>query len=373
MASISQLPSGKWRARYRDEAGKQHAKHFPRKVDAQRWLDEVTTAVVTGMYVDPSAGKVTFATFYADWSTRQVWAPGTRRAMDLAAGSVTFGSLPLGTVRRSHVERWVKGMEVRKLAPGTVHTRMNNVRSVLRGAVGDKVIPSDPSKGVRLPRRRRAAAAMTVPTVAQVGQLLVVADGPFRAFIGLCAFAGLRLGEAAGVQVGDIDFLRRTLSVDRQIQRDGRGFEVREPKHGSERTVYLAPDLVAMLTEHVRLHRPGDDPTRWLFTGEGQDPPHQNTVGHRWRATLKKTGIEGLRLHDLRHFYASGLIHHGADVVTVQRALGHAQATTTLNTYSHLWPKAEDRTRAAAQSMMTEAQSVVPAAGEDSVRTPGSK
>jgi integrase len=54
------------------------------------------------------------------------------------------------------------------------------------------------------------------------------------------------------------------------------------------------------------------------------------------------------RLHDLRHFYASGLIHAGCDVVTVQRALGHADASVTLTTYSHLWPNADDRTRKAA-------------------------
>jgi site-specific recombinase XerD len=73
---------------------------------------------------------------------------------------------------------------------------------------------------------------------------------------------------------------------------------------------------------------------------------------------------------DLR--WISGLIAHGADVVTVQRALGHAKATTTLNTYSHLWPTAEDRTRQAAEAMLTEALS----ADEneiraDSVRTNG--
>jgi site-specific recombinase XerD len=55
----------------------------------------------------------------------------------------------------------------------------------------------------------------------------------------------------------------------------------------------------------------------------------------------------------LRHFYASGLIAAGCDVVTVQRLLGHARATTTLNTYAHLWPTAEDRTRKAAESIMS--------------------
>ncbi|MGI8955193.1 MAG: tyrosine-type recombinase/integrase, partial [Nocardioidaceae bacterium] len=62
-----------------------------------------------------------------------------------------------------------------------------------------------------------------------------------------------------------------------------------------------------------------------------------------------------VKLHDLRHFYASGLIAQGCDVVKVQRSLGHSKATTTLNTYSHLWPTAEDRTRKAADAMMSAA------------------
>ena len=56
MASIKKRADGKYRARYRDGAGKEHARHFERKVDAQRWLDEVTASMVTGQYVDPRRG-----------------------------------------------------------------------------------------------------------------------------------------------------------------------------------------------------------------------------------------------------------------------------------------------------------------------------
>ncbi|WP_425518972.1 tyrosine-type recombinase/integrase [Xanthomonas arboricola] len=57
----------------------------------------------------------------------------------------------------------------------------------------------------------------------------------------------------------------------------------------------------------------------------------------------------------MRHYFASGLIAAGCDVVTVQRALGHSSASVTLDTYSHLWPKAEDRTRKAASGLFDEA------------------
>jgi integrase len=68
----------------------------------------------------------------------------------------------------------------------------------------------------------------------------------------------------------------------------------------------------------------------------------------------RRAEVSGVTLHDCRHFYASGLIAAGCDVVTLQRALGHAKATTTLGTYAHLWPTAEDRTRQAAGALMSE-------------------
>ncbi len=113
MASISKRPDGRWRARYRDEAGREHSQHFERKVDGQSWLDQVTAAVVIGQYVDPKAGRITFTDFYGQWSRRQVWVAGTRRSMDITARSVTFGGVPLRSLRRSHVEGWVKSMSSR--------------------------------------------------------------------------------------------------------------------------------------------------------------------------------------------------------------------------------------------------------------------
>lgn len=77
------------RARYRDKAGKEHARHFRRKVDAQKWLDEVTASIVTGMYVDPKAGQATVRAYSETWQRIrwqriQVSSPGTGRIVDNA-------------------------------------------------------------------------------------------------------------------------------------------------------------------------------------------------------------------------------------------------------------------------------------------------
>ena len=156
--------------------------------------------------------------------------------------------------------------------------------------------------------------------------------------------------------MSDIDFLRKEIRVERQVQRaNGGQVEIRPPKFGSERTIYAPDGLLELLAEHIRLHvhdRDSSDttisiPAAWLFPGEGENPLHQNSVGYWWRRAKAAAGVDYDR-HQLRHFYASGLIASGCDVVTVQRALGHSSAAVTLSTYAHLWPDANDRTRKAA-------------------------
>lgn len=79
---------------------------------------------------------------------------------------------------------------------------------------------------------------------------------------------------------------------------------------------------------------------------------NRNSAGNQWRRLRSKIGVGEFTLHDMRYYFASGLISEECDVVTVQHALGLSSASFSLNVYSHLWPKAEDRTRAAAVSLM---------------------
>ncbi|WP_170212824.1 tyrosine-type recombinase/integrase [Pedococcus bigeumensis] len=357
-----------WRARYRNpETGRQHERSFPRQADAVRWRRQQLDALDRGRWVDPEAGKVSFVRYFEAWERDQVWTDGTRQAMSLAARSTTFADVDLRRVRPSHIEAWVKSMTIptqkrpRPLAPGTIKTRFVNVRSVFRAAVRDGMIAVDPTLSVRLPRLRKREAAMTIPAPEVVRRILDASHPRFTAFVGLCAFAGLRLGEAAALRVEDVDFLRRQVQVSRQVQRlTGGELDIRLPKYNSERTVHIPDALAQMLAQHVELGLFNG----WLFAGVEGVPPHQNTVGYRWRTTLFRAGIEGVRLHDLRHFYASGLIASGCDVVAVQRALGHAKSTTTLTTYAHLWPSAEDRVRDASARLVAE----VLGSGEGTVR-----
>lgn len=375
MASIQKRDNGSWRARYRDAAGKEHARHFPRKVDARRWLDEVTTSVVTGMYVDPSAGRITFRTFFDEWSARQDWTAGTLDAATRAVLSTTFRDLPLSSIAPEHVEEWAKAMtlpaETRKegLAASTRKMRLNYVQMTFAAAVRAKRIQVSPAVDVKVKTKRRADEGdeLEIPTPEEVAAVLESADTMFRPFVAVCAFAGLRLGEAAGLQVGDVDFLRRRLKVGRQVQGATNGEAVLvPPKAGSARTIYVPEGLTTMIGKHVEeVGTRGEE--RFLFSNGGY-LFNRNSAGHYWREAAKGAGLTGFTLHSLRHYFASGLIRAGCDVVTVQRALGHSQPSITLDVYSSLWPDAEDRTRSAAAGMMTD----VLGSAADSVRTTGS-
>jgi integrase len=124
--------------------------------------------------------------------------------------------------------------------------------------------------------------------------------------------------------------------------------ELRIPKlrKGSFRTIPVPDFVVEAIRRHQRDYAQG--PLGLLFTNDRGEPIRRNRFSEIWRRAVRDADLRpGLRFHDLRHFYASLLIHHGESVKTVQSRLGHASATETLDIYGHLWPDSEERTRAA--------------------------
>ncbi len=153
MASIQKRPSGQWRARYRDTAGKEHARHFARKVDAQRWLDEQTASTVRGDYVDPRAGRETVAEHAQRWRATLVHRPSYLRGIDNALNNhivPAFGDRPLSTLRRSDVQGFVAALSAR-LAPNSVYPVYRTLSLLLAAAVDDRKIAVSPCVRIKLP------------------------------------------------------------------------------------------------------------------------------------------------------------------------------------------------------------------------------
>jgi integrase len=360
MASIARRPDGTYRPRFRDATGKEHARHFKRKVEAQRWLDEMTAAMVTGQYVDPAAGRVTVREFAERWRASQVHRPTTAAHVETMLRRhvyPTLGQRRLSSVLPSDVQELVKRLSL-DLAPATVAVVHRILAGIFKTAVRDRRIVASPCEGTKLPKvHRRRIEPMTLEAVQALTEAM---PDRYRALVTLAAGTGLRQGEVFGLTVDRVDFLRRQLTVDRQlVTMPDRAPYLAPPKtQASVRVVPLPHVVVDALAAHLAAW-PADG---FVFTTELGTPIRRTAFSDRvWRPAVKRAGLSGVTPHSLRHFYASLLIRHGESVKTVQARLGHASAAETLDTYSHLWPDSDDRTRAAVDSVLGRAA--------DSVRT----
>ena len=156
MTSIQKRPDGRWRARYRDPTGSEHAKHFDRKVDGQRWLDEVSSAIFTGVYVDPVKSRITIGEWSDRWLAAQLQLkPSTRSRY---AGILRRQVLPkweqvaLSDVTHADVSAWVAALSAEGLAASTVRQAHRVLSLVLSLAVRDGRLPRNPADKVALPR-----------------------------------------------------------------------------------------------------------------------------------------------------------------------------------------------------------------------------
>jgi integrase len=342
MASIAKRQHGRWRARYRDSSGREHSRHFDRKLDGQRWLDQVTASVVRGDYVDPREGRVTLRAYAAGWRKTLVGRPATLSIVDNALDRhilPKLGDRSLTTLRRSDVQGLVKGVS-ETLAPRSTRNVYDTLSRVMAAAVHDRVIAHSPCVKIALPPVE--AAEVVPPSAETVATLAAAVPGGYRALVVLLAGSGLRIGEVLGLEVADVDFLRRTVRVERQRRQDGTLGPTKTPK--STRTVPLGQVVVDELARHLAQYRHGDLNEIAMWTDELGRPLTYRTWKRVWKAAATMARVD-VDTHGLRHFTASALISGGASVKQVQTVLGHSSAAITLRVYAHLWPGDDDRTR----------------------------
>lgn len=103
----------RWQVRYRDPDGASRHRSFDRKVDAERFLVELSGQLQQGRYVDLRAGRTSFGEYAKPWLERQILAPTSRVAVELRLRVhvfPTWGKLPLVQIRPATVQRWIRGL-----------------------------------------------------------------------------------------------------------------------------------------------------------------------------------------------------------------------------------------------------------------------
>jgi integrase len=380
MASVKKRPDGRYRARYRDASGREHAKHFRRKTDAQTWLDDETAKLVTGTWVAPKTARTTVG----DWCDSWLAGYGTRRESTVRQARThvaqirrEFGDMQLAAVRPSHVKAWCARLRADGVAPSYVYALHARLAQLFTDAVHDGIVPRSPCS-----RRTSPGQGKQRPYVATTEQVWALHDAMpkrYRAAVLLGAFVGLRVAEACGLRVGDVDFMRKV--VHPAVQ-----YPAELLKTETSRTAVPIPETLALdLAAHVKQW-----PAETVLSnevGEPVGPWALERVFRKARAAVHAAAEEareagedapdvpvGFRFHDLRHYLASLLIASGADVKTVQARLRHASAKTTLDTYGHLWPDRDESTRAAIEAVLVARETqdrptTRPAGPADNLRT----
>lgn len=348
---------------------------FDKKSDADRYDGVVRADLARGQYIDPQDGKVTVTDYAETWRHLQLHAPASaeraERIIRLHIAPTLLGPMPLARVRPSHLKAWVKD-RAKVLAPTTLRSAYSGyVAPIFASAAADGKIGSSPCVNIRLPDV--ASGEYVIASPEQVHALAENLPERYRAVPLVVAGCGPRASETMGLEVESVDFLRRELHVRHQLaKRAGEPAHLAPPKTvTSRRTIELASVVAEALARHVERFPPEarevedrTDPrkpttrtVRLLFTDDDGEPLDRKSWSRIWVPARQAAGLPaGFGLRDLRHYYATVLIYGGANVKSVQLAMGHATPTITLNTYVGYWPDALDRTRSLVDAALGGAQ-----------------
>ncbi len=241
----------------------------------------------------------------------------------------------------------------RPMAPASVR----RVHDVIRSALGQGVrwgwLVVSPAEKARPPRV--PVHDVRPPEPAQVVALLREAEGVnpgLPLFFRLAATTGARRSELIALRWSDLDLDRRRMTIARGIVEDWHANLVeKDTKTHSTRRLALDPVTVELLVEHRRRGERLAGECGVALVADGfvfshdaasREPWRPDYATHAFRALTRRLGMDGLRLHDLRHYVATRLLANGTDVRTVAGRLGHRNASTTLNVYAHFVPAADE-------------------------------
>lgn len=364
MASIERRETSRgvrYDVRYRDVTGRQREKAFRRKADADRFARTVEADKDRGLFVDPRLARTPLATVAAEWLASNPGKRGGTRDRDeqVVNGHIVpaLGDRAVGSLTPADVQSAVNAWAAKRSAR-TVQREYAVLRAILNYAVQLDMIGRTPCRGINLPAAKRVKPHIVTPAEVAALAAGLGGTGDLGPMVYVGAVAGLRWGEVAGLRVGDVDRVARTLVVAQTVVRGrhGRiGFGAPKSEAGW-RSLAVPAELVGMLVEHVEARGlTMADRHALLFTAPGGGfLRYSNWVRRRWYPAAIAAGVgrmvevedgrngagarrqryAGLGFHDLRRANATELLAAGVDIKTAQTWLGHSEARLTLDLYA---------------------------------------
>ena len=219
-----------------------------------------------------------------------------------------------------------------------MHTMLHNC---LDRAVKERLITYNPSNDCIIPKLQKKEMKILKPE--NMAAYLKEADqrGVLPMFF-LVLCKGLRRGEIAALLWEDLDMEKKTLSINKQAMAvKGGGVKVTQPKTDTSiRQISVSQQVIDLLVQEHEKHP--DNPVMFPSPVNG-GMWYPDAINRLHQKILKSAGLEHIRLHDLRHTFATVALQNGVDIKTVSGMLGHFDAGFTLRTYTHVTTRMQEQ------------------------------
>lgn len=349
-----------WEARYTvgfdPGTGKQIQRSISGKSQKEvaQKLKAATAAIDAGTYVAPS--KTTLGEWLDIWAAAYL---GGVKSSTVAAYKATIrthlkpglGAIRLDALNTHLVQNFYNSLgeptDTRNaVSPKTVKNVHGVLHKALQQAVANGVIRANPTNACILPRivKKELRPLDEVETKL----FLNAAKGsPLEWLFTVTLFTGMREGEALGLTWNCVDFLKGTILIEKQLQKErgvGGKFHLVSLKNDRPRKITPAPWVMQILQKQ-KLRQFADreqagsmwsNPMNLVFTNCLGGHLIPQTVVRHFKEIAAAIGRPDARFHDLRHSYAVASLRSGDDIKTVQSNLGHATASFTLDVYGHV-------------------------------------
>jgi integrase len=327
-------------------ARKQVAKTFDRLEDAKDWREDFGG---TKPKKAPRQSRVTLRELRDELESSEEYASATLARDRSVWVHVEAGNLadrPIAQVTREDVERALSGLADRPEMQAKTRSMLSKLftHAIDTGRADSNLATKTrkpKTRAARIQAGKRTGHRVRVMTDDELARLVSELPERWRAMVELMAYSGLRPGEAVVLSVGKFEPLKRTLRIDTSLS----GFT----KTGEERELVLPAVVAEILAEHLARFSDPKNPEAPMFPREDGTAIDSKNAYSAWSRrhfapAAWRAGVNGgLSPNDLRHHAVAFAIGHGADVYCVQRMVGHARPSITLDVYGFLWDSSGEK------------------------------
>lgn len=319
------------------------------------------TEWLQGSYIDPS--KVTLGEYITEWlANKQDISPETRHTNEGHLRNhiiPEMGHIPLQKVNVVHIEKFVKYLQERGLADGTVRKIYNLIHTCFKTAVRKEMIIKNPFDLMDKGSKPRDSRPKVDYWTAEEVKTFISSIGDYRLKIlyVLAIYTGMRRGELLGLRWKDVDLENAQIRIS-QTLKPRQGIKEGVKTESGYRTITVAPTVIAELKKHravvvaEKLAAETYNDNDLVVCQKDGRPLSLGTFDRNYKRLIARTNTRKIRFHDLRHTCASLLFSAGVHPKVVQEQLGHSSIKITLDRYSHMMPNMQDIAAKALEQML---------------------